>query len=103
VPNDDLDAGLQLPFVPGFPQLRGNFRGQYSDADAFFCEDALQPARHVPFLGIDREDLSYVEYACVGGLIFILETSFVVTLVGRWRCSALNRRSAGRCWARSRC
>jgi hypothetical protein len=44
-----------------------------------------------------------VEYACVDGLIFILETSFVVTLVGRWRFSALNQRSAGRCWALSRC
>jgi hypothetical protein len=57
VRNHHLDARPHLPFVPGLSQFRGYFRGQNGHSNPFFRQDALQPARHVPFLCVDRVDL----------------------------------------------
>jgi hypothetical protein len=57
VRNHHLDARAQLTLVPGLPQLRGNVRGQYSHLHPFFRQDALQPACHISFLGVNRVHL----------------------------------------------
>jgi hypothetical protein len=57
VADHDPNPGPQLTLIPRFPLFRCNLGREHSYPDPFFREEALQPPRHIPLLGIDREDL----------------------------------------------
>jgi hypothetical protein len=65
-----LNPLLQLRFKPGCPLFGGHVGGEDGNADALSQQDTFQASSHVALLGIDREDLSYVEYTSAGRLIF---------------------------------
>ena len=53
----DLNPGPQLTFIPRFPLFRRNLGREHGNPDSLSRQDALQPPRHIPLLGLDREDL----------------------------------------------
>ena len=72
----DLDPGPQLPLIPRFPLFWRNLGRQHSHPDPFVREDALQPACHIPLLGIDCEDLD-VSPALKRGFDFLKQSPFL--------------------------
>jgi hypothetical protein len=82
--NTDLHPLFQFVFVPGFSALRWNLRGQHFRADPFAFEEIPQSLRDIALLGIDRENLSYVEYG-------LFDTPTPVNRAGpvKWSCDLI--------------
>jgi hypothetical protein len=74
--HDYLNAGAQLAFVPGFAFLRRHLGREHRYPDAFFRQDAFQPAGHVSLLSVNCVHLN-ISTAVERSLNFFQQPTFL--------------------------